>query len=97
MSEGIWAEVVNHAIHLVNRSPSTAIDLQIPKEIWREIFVDYSTLRIFGCPDIVWMIVRKGTNWSSSLRNIFSLDSLKESKVLDFEILRQGVPLLAEI
>jgi len=36
--------------YLVNMSPSTAIDLQIPEEISREESVDYSTLRIFICP-----------------------------------------------
>jgi len=44
MSEGFWAEAVNHASYLVNMSPSTTIDLQIPEEIWRGEFVDYSTL-----------------------------------------------------
>jgi len=33
MSEGFWAETVNHASYLVNRSPSTVVDLQIPEEI----------------------------------------------------------------
>jgi len=50
MVEGFWAEAVNHASYLVNMSPSTVIDLQIPDEIWRGESVDYSTLQIFGCP-----------------------------------------------
>jgi len=50
MSEGFWAEAVNHASYLVNMLPSPTIDFQIPEEIWREVSVDYSTLRIFGCP-----------------------------------------------
>jgi len=41
---------MNHASYLVKMSPSTAIDLQIPEEIWRGVSVDYSILRIFGCP-----------------------------------------------
>jgi len=49
MSEEFWVEAVNHASYLVNRSPSTAVDLQIPEEIWRGEFVNHSTLRIFGC------------------------------------------------
>src|SRR3954468_765352 len=50
MLEGLWAEAVNHAGYLINRSPLTTIDLQIPEEIWRGEAVDYSTLRIFDCP-----------------------------------------------
>ena len=34
MSEGFWTETVSHVSYLVNMSPSTAVDLQIPKEIW---------------------------------------------------------------
>jgi len=33
MSEGFWAEVMSHASYLLNMSPSTAVDLQIPEEI----------------------------------------------------------------
>ena len=49
MSEGFWAEAVNHA-NLVNMSSSTTIDLQIPKEIWQGESMCYSILQIFGCP-----------------------------------------------
>jgi len=48
MSEEFWTEVVNHASYLINMSPSTTIDLQIPEEIWQEKSVDYSTLQIFS-------------------------------------------------
>jgi len=34
MSEGFWAEAVNHASYMVNMLPSNSIDLQIPEEIW---------------------------------------------------------------
>ena len=62
MSEGFWAEVVNHASYLVNMSLSTSIDLQIPEEIWRGVSVDYSTIRIFGCPTYNLVDSQKGTN-----------------------------------
>ena len=44
MLEEFWAEGVNHVSYLVNMSPSIAIDLQIPEEIWRGESADYSTL-----------------------------------------------------
>jgi IS30 family transposase len=45
-----WAEVVNTACYLVNRSPSTAIDCKTPYEVWFGTPVDYSFLKTFGCP-----------------------------------------------
>ena len=97
MSEGFWAESVNQTINLVNMLTSTAIDLQIPEEIWRGVSVDYSTLRFFGCRIIVWLIVRKGTNWSPCLRSVSSSGSPKESKISDFGISRKGSLLPAEM
>ncbi|GKV43027.1 hypothetical protein SLEP1_g50368 [Rubroshorea leprosula] len=52
------SEAVNHASYLVNRSPSTAIGLKTPKELWSGSPADYSQLRIFGCP--VYAHVRDG-------------------------------------
>jgi len=34
----------------MNRSPHTSIDFQIPKEVWSGNPINYSILRIFGCP-----------------------------------------------
>lgn len=45
-----WAEAINTACYLVNRSPSTAIELKTPEEVWSGSPANYSNLRIFGCP-----------------------------------------------
>ena len=50
LSKQFWAEAVNTACYLVNRSPSIAIDLKTPQEVWSGKPSDYSGLRIFGCP-----------------------------------------------
>jgi len=42
-------------------------------------------------------MVRKGTNWNPSLKNVSSSDSPKELMVSNFEILRQRVLLPAEM
>jgi len=46
----IWAEAASTACYLVNRSPHSALDFKILEEIWSGNPVDYSNLRIFGCP-----------------------------------------------
>jgi hypothetical protein len=47
---GLWAEAASAACYLINRSPNSAIDFKIPEEVWTGKPVDYSNLRIFGCP-----------------------------------------------
>ena len=44
-----WAKAVDMAYYLVNRSPTTMIDLKTPIEVWSSTLADYSNLRIFGC------------------------------------------------
>ena len=44
-----WAETVNTASFIINRSPSSAIDFKIPEKVWLGRLVDYSSLKIFGC------------------------------------------------
>ena len=36
-------------MHLVNRSPHTALNFKSPQEVWYNSPVDYSNLRVFGC------------------------------------------------
>uniref|UniRef100_A0A5B7C5R0 Retroviral polymerase SH3-like domain-containing protein n=1 Tax=Davidia involucrata TaxID=16924 RepID=A0A5B7C5R0_DAVIN len=45
-----WAEAVNTACHLVNRSSSIAIECKTPQEVWYGSLATYTNLRVFGCP-----------------------------------------------
>ncbi|GKV50375.1 hypothetical protein SLEP1_g57082 [Rubroshorea leprosula] len=69
LSKDFWAEAVNHASYLVNRSPSTAIGLKTPEELWSGSPADYSQLRIFGCP--VYAHVRDGKLEPRAVKCIF--------------------------
>ncbi|KAE8730652.1 putative galacturonosyltransferase 6 [Hibiscus syriacus] len=48
LEKSFWAEAVNTACYLVNRAPSTAIELKTPMEMWTGKPSDYSNLHVFG-------------------------------------------------
>ncbi|KAL4327456.1 hypothetical protein AHAS_Ahas13G0101900 [Arachis hypogaea] len=50
LAKSFWAEAVKTACYVINRSPSTAIGLKIPMEMWQGKPPNYSSLHIFGCP-----------------------------------------------
>ena len=50
LNKSFWAEAVSTACYLVNRSPATAIDLKTPIEVWSGNPVDYTNMKVFGCP-----------------------------------------------
>ena len=39
--------------YLINRSPRVALDGKVANEVWTGSLVDYSGLRVFGCPAYV--------------------------------------------
>jgi hypothetical protein len=53
-----WAEVVNTISFIINRFPPSAIDFKIPQMVWSGKPVNYSSLKIFGCP--AYMYVQSG-------------------------------------
>ena len=54
LKKGFWAEALSMAAFLINRTPSFAIDMKIPEEVWKGEHVSYSFLRVFGCPAYVY-------------------------------------------
>ena len=44
-----WAEAVNMACYLINRSPKATLDGKVAKEVWTSSLTDYSDLRVFEC------------------------------------------------
>ena len=48
VAKSFWAEAVRTACYVINRSPSTAIDLKTPIEMWTSKPADYSCLHTFG-------------------------------------------------
>ncbi|KAD3338048.1 hypothetical protein E3N88_33569 [Mikania micrantha] len=48
LPQNFWAEAVMTAAYLVNRSPSSAIEMKCPMEKWSNKSPDYGVLRVFG-------------------------------------------------
>lgn len=44
----LWGATVDTPIFMINRSPLSALDDGIPKEVWSDKIVNYSFLKVFG-------------------------------------------------
>ena len=49
LQEEIWAEAVSTTCYLVNRSPSTTIECNIPEEVLIGHPCNHSNLKVSGC------------------------------------------------
>ena len=56
-----WAEAVNTAVHLRNRSPTSSLKDSTPYEYWRNEKPDVSHLKVFGCDVFICACVRSKT------------------------------------
>lgn len=43
-----WAEAVSTSMYLINRTPSSAIQMKTPIEMWSGVPAEYEELRVFG-------------------------------------------------
>jgi hypothetical protein len=53
LPKAFWADAINTAAYLINRSPSVPLDMKLPEEEWTRKKVNLSHLRIFGCVSYV--------------------------------------------
>ena len=53
LEKKFWPEAVNMACYLINNSPKAVLDGKVAKEVWTGSPIDYSSLRVFGCPAYV--------------------------------------------
>nr|GEW43769.1 retrovirus-related Pol polyprotein from transposon TNT 1-94 [Tanacetum cinerariifolium] len=45
----LWADAVNTAAYLINRSPCVPLDFKLPEEMWQGKEVSLKHLKVFGC------------------------------------------------
>ena len=54
-----WAEAASTAVYIINRSPGSAINFEIPEELWSGSEPRYEHLRRFGCVSYVHTVAEK--------------------------------------
>ena len=70
-----WVDVVNTAVYLINKGPSSALDGGIPEEAWIGKQVKYSFLRTFGCEAFVHIDKDDRTSLKLKPRNVHLMDT----------------------
>ena len=69
---------MNMACYILNQSPRVALDGKVAKEVWVGKEVDYSFMRIFGCPTYVYIPIEERSKFDSKSRSVFFLGLRKE-------------------
>uniref|UniRef100_A0A0A9YFM0 Retrovirus-related Pol polyprotein from transposon TNT 1-94 n=1 Tax=Lygus hesperus TaxID=30085 RepID=A0A0A9YFM0_LYGHE len=76
----MWAEAVNTASYLYNRSPHKAIPGKTPEEVWTKKKVDLKHLRIFGCVAYGHVPKEKRTKWNAKSKPYIFVGYCTETK-----------------
>ena len=69
---------MNMACYILNQSPRAALDEKVAEEVWTRKEVDYSFMRIFGCPAYVHIPIEERSKFDSKSRSVFFLGLRKE-------------------
>lgn len=69
LEEKFWAEAVATAVYIINRTPSSANDYNIPEEVWLGKAPGYQHLRRFGC--VVYVHIDQGKLKPRALKGVF--------------------------
>jgi len=84
LGQEFWAEAVDTACYLVNRSPSLALEDKTPQEVWTGKKPSLSHLRVFGCDAHVHVLKEKQTKLDSKSKKCIFIgykDGLKGYKL----------------
>lgn len=77
---GLWAEEVDSANYLKNRSPTKAIAGKTPEEVWSKKRPDLKNLRTFGCRVLVHISDQKRTKWQPKAEEFIFVGYCEYSK-----------------
>ena len=82
LSESFWAEAVNTAVYLHNRSPTRSLEGKTPFEAWNGVRPDLSHLKVFGCDAYLHVPDEARTKLESKSRNCIFLGYVRNTTKL---------------
>ncbi|KAE8692022.1 hypothetical protein F3Y22_tig00110863pilonHSYRG00024 [Hibiscus syriacus] len=82
-----WAEAVNMACYLINRSPRASLVEKVAEEVWTGHDVSFDNLRIFGCHAYVHVPADERSKLDAKSKECIFLGykKKKDTTVVDFE------------
>lgn len=80
LSNDFWAEAVNTAVYLKNRSSTKTVKETTPEKAWTGKKVDLSHLRVFGSRTFVHISKQKRTKWDLKSKEMIFVGYHEDSK-----------------
>ena len=81
LGQEFWAEAVDTACYLINRSPSSALEDKTPQEVWTSKKPSLSHMRVFGCDGDVHVPKEKITKLDSKSKKFIFIGYKEGLKV----------------
>lgn len=75
-----WAEAINTAAYLINRSIASGLNGQTPEEVWSSKKPDLSHLRVFGSDAMVMVPKQKRRKWDSKSNKLKFVGYCEDTK-----------------
>ena len=69
LPNGLWGKAVQHAVFLKNRCPSSRLQFMAPLQFRTGEKINFTRLRVFGCPAQIFVKVKDRENNKLSTRS----------------------------
>lgn len=80
LGKEFWAEAVNTAVYLINRSPASGVNKKTPEELWTHKKPDLQNLRIFGCKAMVHVPKERRQKWDEKSKEMIFVGYCNDTK-----------------
>lgn len=88
LSINLWAEAVNSAVYILNRTGTRTVKQKTPYELWFKRTVNIKQFHVFGTK--VYVHVPKEVNWMQKPKSVFLSATMNTSRVIVCWTLRHG-------